>query len=350
MVNVFVIGMAGSGKTTFIQRLNSELHRLKEKPYILNLDPAVHDVPYGANVDIRDSINYEKVMEEYGLGPNGAIMTSLNLFATKIDQVVDLVEKRQESHPYIIADTPGQIECFIWSASGQIITDAFATAGPTVIAYIVDTPRTTTPATFMSNMLYACSILYKTKLPMVIVFNKTDEQDAEFAKTWMTDFLVFQEALNKDGGDEEYMSSLMTSMSLVLEDFYNALDVVSVSSMTGQGFDKFLEVLDSKREEFKVNYEAERERMKKIKQEKEDAQKADSLTRLLKDVGVDKRDPLDVISDQEDDNEDDNEYVEAEPVKDITTTGLQDRYKQALGANGSVEAVDAILKGTQRSA
>lgn len=185
---------------------------------------------------------------------------------------------------------------------------------------------------------------------MVIVFNKTDEQDAEFAKTWMTDFLVFQEALNKDGGDEEYMSSLMTSMSLVLEDFYNALDVVSVSSMTGQGFDKFLEVLDSKREEFKVNYEAERERMKKIKQEKEDAQKADSLTRLLKDVGVDKRDPLDVISDQEDDNEDDNEYVEAEPVKDITTTGLQDRYKQALGANGSVEAVDAILKGTQRSA
>jgi hypothetical protein len=25
-----------------------------------------------------------------------------------------------------------------------------------VVAYIIDTPRTTAPATFMSNMLYAC--------------------------------------------------------------------------------------------------------------------------------------------------------------------------------------------------
>lgn len=28
---------------------------------------------------------------------------------------------------------------------------------PTCVAYVVDTPKTTAPATFMSNMLYACS-------------------------------------------------------------------------------------------------------------------------------------------------------------------------------------------------
>ena len=61
-------------------------------------------------------------------------------------------------HPssYVIIDTPGQIEIFTWSASGAIITDAVASALPTVVAYIVDTPRTVAPATFMSNMLYAC--------------------------------------------------------------------------------------------------------------------------------------------------------------------------------------------------
>ena len=53
-------------------------------------------------------------------------------------------------------DTPGQIEIFTWSASGAIITDAVASSLPTVVAYIIDTPRTTAPATFMSNMLYAC--------------------------------------------------------------------------------------------------------------------------------------------------------------------------------------------------
>ncbi|GMG24178.1 unnamed protein product [[Candida] boidinii] len=132
--SIICIGMAGSGKTTFMQRLNSHLHSKKEAPYVINLDPAVLKVPFGCNIDIRDSIKYKKVMENYNLGPNGAIVTSLNLFSTKIDQVIGLVEKRSDSFQHCIIDTPGQIECFIWSASGSIITEAFASTFPTVIA------------------------------------------------------------------------------------------------------------------------------------------------------------------------------------------------------------------------
>ena len=32
-------------------------------------------------------VNYKNVMKQYGLGPNGGILTSLNLFATRFDQV-----------------------------------------------------------------------------------------------------------------------------------------------------------------------------------------------------------------------------------------------------------------------
>lgn len=53
-------------------------------------------------------------------------------------------------------DTPGQIEAFTWSASGAIITESLASTFPTVIVYVVDTPRTASPNTFVSNMLYAC--------------------------------------------------------------------------------------------------------------------------------------------------------------------------------------------------
>ena len=53
----------------------------------------------------------------------------------------------------MVADTPGQIEIFTWSASGAIVTEAFASTFPTVIAYIVDTPRCVGPQTFMTNML-----------------------------------------------------------------------------------------------------------------------------------------------------------------------------------------------------
>lgn len=55
---------------------------------MLNLDPAVMTLPFGANIDIRDTVRYKEVMKEFNLGPNGGILTSLNLFSTKFDEVV----------------------------------------------------------------------------------------------------------------------------------------------------------------------------------------------------------------------------------------------------------------------
>lgn len=113
-------------------------------------------------------------MKQYSLGPNGGIVTALNLFSTKFDQVIELIEKSAKDHEYVILDTPGQIEVFTWSASGTIITEALASQFPTIVVYILDTVRSVNPVTFMSNMLYACSILYKTKLPFIVTMNKVN--------------------------------------------------------------------------------------------------------------------------------------------------------------------------------
>ena len=324
---IICVGMAGSGKTTFMQRLNSHLHQKKTPPYVVNLDPAVLKVPFGCNIDIRDSINYKKVMENYNLGPNGAIVTSLNLFSTKIDQVLEIIKKRSGDFKHCIVDTPGQIECFVWSASGSIITEAFATENPTVLAYIIDTPRSSSPTPFMSNLLYAGSILYKTKLPMIVVFNKTDVRSADFAKEWMTDFEAFQDSLrtNAELNDETsngsgYMGSLINSMSLMLEEFYSTLDVVSTSAYTGEGFDDFLDAVDKKVDEYNEFYQKERERVIAEKKEKEKREKERQLSHLMKDLGIkDKqkkkqtdekaekgeRENVDVLSDIEDEIEQD---------------------------------------------
>lgn len=65
-VAIIAIGMAGAGKSTFVQRINSYLHSLDppSPPYILNLDPAVTHVPFDANIDIRDTVNYQEVMKQ----------------------------------------------------------------------------------------------------------------------------------------------------------------------------------------------------------------------------------------------------------------------------------------------
>ncbi len=71
-------------------------------------------------------------------------------------QVIQICEKKRKPQPkYILVDTPGQIEIFTWSASGAIITEAFASTFPTMVAYVVDTARSAAPQTFMSNMLQA---------------------------------------------------------------------------------------------------------------------------------------------------------------------------------------------------
>ncbi|KAG1697969.1 GPN-loop GTPase 1 [Phytophthora capsici] len=295
-VTVLVIGMAGSGKTTLLQRLAAYGVDSGLRNYIINLDPAVRKTGYTANVDIRDTVDYKQVMSEYGLGPNGAIMTSLNLFATRFDQVIDLLGKRSSDLDYAIVDTPGQIEAFTWSASGQIITESLASTFPSVIVYVVDTPRTASPNTFMSNMLYACSILYKLKLPFVVVFNKIDVMRHDFATEWMTDFEAFQTALD-EVQDDSYMGSLSRSLSLVLEEFYNNLTSVGVSAATGEGMPEFFAAIDKAAKQFEDEYLPDLlERIKQKQQQKHEQEEA-TLSNVMQDMEISAHRDVDLPAD-----------------------------------------------------
>ncbi|EDN03654.1 gro-1 operon protein 2 [Histoplasma mississippiense (nom. inval.)] len=380
-VAVVCVGMAGSGKTTFMQRINSYLHSTLKPPYVLNLDPAVHSVPFESNIDIRDSINYKEVMKQYNLGPNGGILTSLNLFATKIDQIISILEKRTLPPPassdsnanidptkpsqtprkpieHILIDTPGQIEVFVWSASGSILLETLASSFPTVIAYVIDTPRTSSTSTFMSNMLYACSILYKTKLPMILVFNKTDVRRR--VAEWMSDSKL-SGALREEKklrlpvlmgrgsmGGEVAIWLILNSMSLMLEEFYRHLNVVGVSAMTGDGIDEFFEAVEEKRQEFERDYKTELERRRREKEVAKEERRETELGKLLRDMNVSgsgsrdgqkqSREP-ETVSEAEDD-EDSDEYEDVKPgeteVDQRDDIGLEERYKHALEESGPV--------------
>lgn len=189
---------------------------------------------------------------------------------------------------YILVDTPGQIEAFTWSASGTIITSALSSAFPTVLAFVVDTPRCVASLnTFMSNMLYACSMFYRTRLPLVVVFNKCDVVSSEVCMEWMDSYEKFQDAMDEfmsSEGGQGFYTSLTRSLSMVLDEFYTTLHKVGVSAATGDGVTEFWDVVKKAADDFDEDYVSDLQ----CKVDEQDAKKKalakDSLRRMQRDI------------------------------------------------------------------
>jgi GPN-loop GTPase len=100
-----------------------------------------------------------QIMKDYKLGPNGAILTALNLFLTQPEDIVNKMQeqaKTQTEQPNLfVVDIPGQIEVFTWSSSSLILMAAIASVMPVRIVYIIDSARSRNPNVFLSNILFA---------------------------------------------------------------------------------------------------------------------------------------------------------------------------------------------------
>jgi hypothetical protein len=131
-------------------------------------------------------------------------------------------------------------------------------------------------------MLYACSILYKTKLPLLVVFNKTDILKHDFAIEWMQDFDAFEDAIRTSSN---YMANFTQSLGLMLEEFYKNLNCVGVSAVTGLGIDELFTAIHRSAYEYETDYKVELQKRIAQKQKIEEDRIQREMQTVKEDIG-----------------------------------------------------------------
>jgi len=168
---IFVTGTAGAGKSLLTSKLYEYYTKNGTFAAVLNLDPGVRDLPYTCDIDVRDYVDIIDIMQQYNLGPNGAVVMANDLIASKIDEIQEQIGKVNPD--YLIVDTPGQIELFAYRSSGRFITENILSEEKMNI-FLFDGALITTPVNFVSIALLATSIRLRLNLPTINIITKTD--------------------------------------------------------------------------------------------------------------------------------------------------------------------------------
>lgn len=168
---VFIIGTAGSGKSMLTAAFSEWLKISKQNVAVVNLDPGVLTLPYSPDVDVRDYVNVEDLMEKYGLGPNGALIMAADLIADEIEQISKEIEELKSD--IVLVDTSGQMELFAFRASGPYITSEL-TKEPKAIVYLFDAVFSVNPLNYVSNLFLSTAVYNRFFLPQVHLLSKSD--------------------------------------------------------------------------------------------------------------------------------------------------------------------------------
>jgi len=232
-----LIGTAGSGKSTLTYSLSQWLEDNGKYTGTMNLDPGVKWLPYTPDIDIRDYIDLEQIMLKYELGPNGALIASVDMMINHIKTIRE--EIKSLDFEYLIVDTPGQMELFAFRTVGPQIVSRMV-ENDLLILFLIDSIFTLKPSDFVSALLLATSVQYRFLKPQINVISKADLL-SEKMKSKIEEWIEDPETLKMDMTFDERV--LQREMSERLVDIISSeifADIVFASSITAEGGDALL--------------------------------------------------------------------------------------------------------------
>jgi len=241
MFFMYFIGTAGSGKSTLTASFAEWLKDHELDAITVNLDPGVRNLPYTPDVDARDYIKVEDVMLNFDLGPNGALIASVDMLTGKIDKIKEEIEELKPE--YVLIDTPGQMELFAYRSAGPLIVSALGGENQASI-YLVDPILAKNPYGYVSVLLLGISVEYRFQIPQVYVLSKSDlleEKEKQKILGWSEDFYKLAETIDRE------FSGLRREMSLKILGILNEMgrpgELIPVSAARNEGLDDLYAIL-----------------------------------------------------------------------------------------------------------
>ncbi|KAM3414106.1 GPN-loop GTPase 3 [Cercospora zeina] len=198
-----VMGPAGAGKSTFCAAMIQHLRNNRRSCFYINLDPAADDFAYEPDLDIKDLITLEDVMEELHLGPNGGLIYCFEFLMENLDFLTEPLDEVGEEY-LIIIDMPGQIELYTHvPIVPQLIKHL--TRGSLNIslcaAYLLESSFIVDRAKFFSGTLSAMSAMIMMEVPHVNILSKMDQIKGQIARKELKRFIDPDTSLLQDAPD-----------------------------------------------------------------------------------------------------------------------------------------------------
>lgn len=230
---VYLVGTAGSGKSSLTAAYAEWLKQNEQSVATVNLDPAAAVLPYEPDVDVREYVDYERMMLMYGLGPNAALIASIREVVKEVEELVS--EISDLSVDFVLIDTPGQLELFAFRKEGRIVVKALRKF-PSVLTYLLDPAASHTTRLFASSLFLATSAYLSLNLQTVVAISKLDIVPKRILKR-IRRWIASQEALEVDiESRSQGMQMLITrDIAHILHDVGKTFPVVTISAKTMDG-------------------------------------------------------------------------------------------------------------------
>jgi GTPase SAR1 family protein len=202
-----IMGPAGAGKTTFCSSLIQHLKSNRRSCFYVNLDPAAEEFAFEPDVDIKDLITLEDVMEELHLGPNGGLIYCFEFLMENLDFLTDPLEEVSDEY-LIIIDMPGQIELYSHVPVVPNLLKALTRGSLNIsmcAAYLLESTFIIDRAKFFSGTLSAMSAMLMLELPHVNILSKMDLVKGQVARKDLKRFIEADIGLLQDAPESGLM-------------------------------------------------------------------------------------------------------------------------------------------------